>query len=95
MACGAQSFNNVDRNVWNCLVAKAAQYGVNISANSGSASSHGFDVSWNYDPAKSFLSIQVTDKPFFAPCGLVNGKIHDEVDSCMQAHGAELGTIHH
>jgi hypothetical protein len=94
MACGAQSFNNVDQNVWKCLVSKAAEYGVHISANSGSTSSHGFDVSWNYDPGKSLLMLQVTGKPFFFSCGVVNSKIHDEVDSCMHAHGAALSAMH-
>jgi len=87
-ACGMQSFSNVTADVWNCCKSTAANYGVQISSDSGSASSHGFTVNWNYDASSQVLQLQVTDKPFWAPCSIVNSKIHDAVDECYANHGA-------
>ncbi|AQR72527.1 hypothetical protein BXU08_01570 [Sphingomonas sp. LM7] len=83
-----QSFANVTADVWNCCKSKASSYGVEIGSDSGSTSSHGFTVSWNYDASSQVLQLQVTDKPFWAPCSLVNSKIHDAVDECYANHGA-------
>ncbi len=92
-SCSQQSFNNVSSGAWSCLVSKAAHYGVHISSNSGSASASGFTIAWNYDPGAQTLSIQCTDKPFWAPCGTVNGKIHDVVEGCMDAEGAAVSPM--
>jgi hypothetical protein len=83
MACAAQSFTNVTASVWNCLVQQAQSYGITISGNSGEASKDGFTLTWNYDPTAQTLQLQCTDKPWWAPCSTVNGKIHDLVDGCM------------
>lgn len=81
--CAASSFNNVSAAAFTCLVAKAAKYGVVIKGDSGTAKASGFTITWNYDRAGSKLSIQCTDKPFWAPCGTIKGKIKDEVQGCL------------
>jgi len=93
MSCAAQSFNNVNQNVWNCLIQKASEYGVTISGNSGTANSHGVTIKWNYDPGAASLVLQVLDKPFFITCSVANGKIHEVVEDCMGTHGVSLGEL--
>lgn len=81
--CSADSFNNVSAAAFNCLVAKAAKYGVKIGSDSGSGGASGFTISWNYNRAASTLSIQCTDKPFWAPCATVKGQVKKEVQACI------------
>ena len=92
-SCAKQSFNNFTPAAWNCLVEKAAQYGVEISSNSGSAGASGFKLAWNYNPGASTLEIQCTDKPFFVSCSQVNSKINDVVEGCMGSGGAEVSPM--
>ena len=81
--CSADTFSNVSPAAFKCLVAKAAKYGVTIGGDSGSAESNGFKISWNYDRAASKLTIQCTDKPFWAPCSTVKGQVKEEVQACI------------
>jgi hypothetical protein len=81
-ACAKQEFQGISPNVWTCIVAKAASFGITISGNSGEASKDGFTVTWNYDPNAQTLQLQCTDSPWWAPCSTINGKIHDLVDGC-------------
>jgi hypothetical protein len=80
--CAAVSFNNVPASVFNCLVQKAAEQGITISSDSGTASKSGFKVSWNYNRAGSSLTIQCLDKPFIVPCSLVKSTIKSTVQDC-------------
>jgi hypothetical protein len=80
--CSADSFNNVSAAAFNCLVKKAAKYGVTIGSDSGSGSASGFTIKWNYNRAASTLSIQCTGKPFWAPCGIVKSQVKKEVQAC-------------
>lgn len=83
-ACATQTFDHVTPAAWNCLVQKAASYGIAISsAPSGQATKDGFTVSWNYNSTAQTLSIQCVDSPWWAPCSTINGKIHDLVDGCL------------
>ena len=82
-ACASQVFSTVSTGVWNCLIQKAAGYGITISTPVGQATKDGFTVSWNYDNKAQSLSIQCLDSPWWAPCSTINGKIHDIVDGCM------------
>jgi hypothetical protein len=81
--CAADTFSNVSDAAFKCLVAKAAKYGVKIGGDSGSGGASGFKISWNYVRATSKLTIQCTDKPFWAPCGTVRGKVREEVQACI------------
>lgn len=92
-ACAMLSYNNVSAAAFDCCKATAAKYGVTISGNSGSASSHGFTVAWNYNPGAQTLTIQCTDSPFWAPCSTINGKINDAVEECLGADNAALAPM--
>jgi len=80
--CSAVSFNSVTPAVFNCLVQKAAEQGVTISSDSGTASKSGFEISWNYNRAASSLTIQCLDKPRLVPCTLVKSEIKSIVRGC-------------
>ncbi|HEX8709253.1 MAG TPA: hypothetical protein VF723_13480 [Pyrinomonadaceae bacterium] len=82
-ACATQSFNNVSSSAWTCLIQKAAGYGITIGDYKGQASKDGFTLTWNYDPNAQTLELQCTDSPWWASCGMINGKIHDLVEGCM------------
>ncbi|MCP5521705.1 MAG: hypothetical protein H7A46_09170 [Verrucomicrobiales bacterium] len=82
-ACAKQTFNSVTPDAWNCLVNKAASHGITISGPSGQATKDGFTVAWNYDSTAQNLTLQCTDSPFWAPCSMINGKIHDLVEGCL------------
>lgn len=81
-SCATQSFSNITLDRFNCLVTKAKAAGINISGYSGSVSQDGITIAWTFEPTANTLSIQCTSAPFFVPCGTVNSKIHDLVDSC-------------
>ena len=80
--CASQSFSNVNQNVWDCLVKKAAGYGVTIDSPSGSASKMGITVQWNWSSAAGTLTMQCTDKPFIISCGTVESTITSAVTGC-------------
>jgi hypothetical protein len=81
-ACSQQSFTNLTPAVWQCLVAKAASYGVTVSSNNGSVTKSGFTIAWNYDPASQTGNIQCTDSPWWAPCSMINSKINSIAKAC-------------
>ena len=83
--CAADTFSNVSAAAFKCLVAKAAKYGVKIDGDSGSGGASGFTIKWNYDRAASKLTIQCTDKPFWAPCSTIRSKVKEEVQACMKS----------
>lgn len=83
--CPQRSYANISAAAFSCLVAKAAEYGVIISGDSGSASAHGFDITWNYDRAAGDLTLQCTDKPFIIGCGTVNSRMDQVVNDCRGA----------
>jgi hypothetical protein len=82
MSCAAQVFSGITDARFQCLVAKASANGIAISGNSGSASKDGITIAWNFDPGSQTLTLQCTATPFFLPCSVINGKIHEMVDAC-------------
>jgi hypothetical protein len=80
-ACAAQTFSNISPEKWVTLQTKAAQNNINLEGDSGQTSQQGFTFSWQYDAASATLTIQCLEHPFWAPCGAVNGKVHDLVDA--------------
>lgn len=89
-ACSTQSFNNVTPAVWQCGVSAAANLGVTITTNSGSASKSGFTVAWNYNPQSQTCSIQCTDSPWYVPCSAINSFIDSTVSKCFSDNNAEI-----
>lgn len=83
--CEAVTFHNVTPAVFNCMKKKLEGYGMKIpSGNSGDIEGHGVKAHFNWDGEKN-LTIKVNEKPFYASCGAVSGKLHDFVIDC---HGA-------
>ena len=78
--CAAQVFGNISPDKWQSLRAKAAANNINLTGDSGETTQQGFTFSWQYDAASSSLTIQCLDHPFWAPCGSINGRIHDLLD---------------
>lgn len=80
--CATQIFTNVTQQRFNCLVAKAAAAGITINGNSGQATQSGVTIRWAFDPVAQTLEFQCMSAPFLVPCGIINSKVHDLVDSC-------------
>ena len=83
MACDALNFSGVDESKWTCgknLV--QSEYGITINSDQGQASAKGFTLSWNYNAGQQTLELQCTDKPWWAPCGTVNGRIESTASKC-------------
>lgn len=76
-ACALQTFSNITQNLLDCLEAAARSQGYNISGKSGSYTQDGFTVTWNYNPSNETLQIQCIDSPWYVPCSVINGRIHD------------------
>ena len=90
--CPAQTFTGVTQDQFNSLLEKAAAAGIAISGNSGSASQQGITISWNFDLAAQTLTLECTGKPFIVPCGTINSKIHDLVESSLPGPGTVAGS---
>ena len=83
-ACDPQEFSNVTDTAWNSLVEKAKDSGIPITVgHKGEASKDGFTVTWNYNPEAQTLVIQATESPWWAPCGIVDSKIKELVESSL------------
>jgi hypothetical protein len=79
------TYNNVTSAAWDAVIAEAAKMNITIGSDSGSASSQGFAVAWNYDRPARILALQCTDKPFFVSCSLINAHLNDAVERCLQS----------
>jgi hypothetical protein len=79
--CAAQVFGNISPDKWRALQAKATANDITLAGDSGQTTQHGFTFSWRYDATSSSLTIQCLEHPILAPCGSINSKIHDLVDS--------------
>jgi hypothetical protein len=82
VSCDPQVFSGITDARFQCLVAKAAENGIAISGNSGSASKDGITIAWNFDPESGSLTLQCTAAPAFVPCSIVNGRLQQLVASC-------------
>jgi len=57
------------------LTQKATAAGINMNGDSGTASSFGVEVSWNYSASAQQLTIQCLSTPFFMTPETVNSQI--------------------
>lgn len=89
-ACAMLSYNNVTLAAWGCAKQAAAQYGVVIDGNSGTATSNGFTIHWNYDPQAKTAQVQCTDSPFWASCSMINGHLNTAIETCLGGHNIEM-----
>jgi hypothetical protein len=80
--CRPLTFKNIPRERFLAIRARIrAQAEVSILGDTGTASGNGFSASWSYDEAAQTLTIECTEKPFFAPESLVLDKIRALVTS--------------
>ncbi len=63
------------------LVARANAAGLAINGNSGTQSRFGVEITWNYAPESSELTIHCLKKPFFMTADDVDAKIRSLVSS--------------
>ena len=90
-ACAMQTYNNVTRAAWeSAKQAVAAKFGALITGDSGSQSSEGYTVHWDFNEAAQILSIQCTDSPFLVPCSLINSEINTMVEATLGQHNIAL-----
>lgn len=69
------------------------EFGVQITTDSGTISSDGFTVHWNYDAQTEVLSIQCTDSPIFILCSTINSEIHDMVEATLNQHNIAMARM--
>ena len=90
-ACAMQTYNNVTQEAWqSAKQAVTAKFDVQITTDSGNASSDGFTVHWNYDARERTLSIQCTDSPFLVPCSAINTEINGMVEATLNQHNIAM-----
>jgi hypothetical protein len=83
VGCDPLNYSGVDAAKWECAKdVVRREYGIDIGPDSGEASERGFTLSWRYDPSTQELEVHCTGKPFFVPCGTVNGRIDDAAAEC-------------
>ena len=82
MACGRVDYQGVTPTVFDCMKKKLEDAGIHVpSGDSGEMSGKGVTADYSWD-GKSVLAVTITDKPWYASCGMVTGKIHDFVQEC-------------
>jgi len=79
--CAAQTFTNITPDKWQVLKTKAAEDHIDLNADSGETTQQGFTFSWKYEAVSATLTIQCLNHPFWAPCGTINGRVHDLVEA--------------
>jgi hypothetical protein len=84
------TYNNITPAAWQCAVAAAAEYGVTISGNNGTATKDGFTICWKYDPQTMTAQVQCTDSPFWAPCSTINSHLNTAIETCLDHHEIEV-----
>ncbi len=92
-ACAMLTYNNVTPAAWQCGVQFAADHGVQITSNQGSATVSGFTIAWNYNPSGQTVSLQCTDSPFIVPCSLINNFIDSTVQKCLSQNNVALAAM--
>jgi len=85
-ACEMQTFNNVTLAAWqSAKQAAMTRFGIQITADVGTASADGFIVYWSYDAPTETLSIQCLDSPIFISCLAINSEIHQMVERTLNS----------
>jgi len=79
-SCAAQIFSDITPEKWLSLQNKATQNGINLAGDVGQTTQHGCTFQWKYESSSATLTIQCLDHPLLAPCGTINGRIHDLMD---------------
>ena len=83
MSVAPLTFSGISAAQYAILVQKAAASGIQLTGNSGTASSFGVEVSWNYSPDAKQLTFQCLKTPFFIKAEDVNAKIQSLVTETL------------
>jgi hypothetical protein len=81
--CATQVFDQITRDQFNCLLARANEAGIMIQGDAGQATHSGVTIKWQFTEADQRLELQCLHTPLFVTCGMVNDKIHQLVDACQ------------
>jgi hypothetical protein len=93
-ACAMQTYNNVTQAAWQSAKQTVpVKFGVQITSDSGNASSGGYTVHWNYDSNTEILSIQCTDSPLLVPCSFINSEINNMVEATLNQHNIVMARM--
>ena len=88
MACDPLSYSGVDASSFASLKETIErEYGIRIDSDEGEAAQRGFTLKWAYEPAAQTLEIQCLEKPFIAPCSVVNDYINRAAEKAGLAVG--------
>lgn len=80
--CDPVTFHNVNQGVFDCMKKKLTDAGIPVPpGNRGRMSGQGVTADFDWDGSAN-LMIHVIDKPWYASCGTVIGKISDFIHSC-------------
>ena len=86
--CEEQVFTGVTSEHTDAFLAKAAQFGMGGIAGkgtSGEATQMGVTIRWHYDEAARTLAVQCMKAPMLLPCGMINGRIREAVNSVLKS----------
>lgn len=76
-------FSPITPSQYETLLQKANEAGLALQGNAGTASRLGVEVSWEYRPESSRLTIQCLSAPFFMNVDSVNQKIRSLVQETV------------
>ena len=80
--CDTVTFRSVTPEVFECMKNKLAEKGINVPpGNEGEMEGFGVKGHFKWDGTDN-LTLTITDKPFFIPCGTVLGQIKEFVHNC-------------
>ncbi len=74
-ACPPMTFSNISEEKYETLLATAQSQGLQLTGYSGATAYQGMSFTWNYDLSSQSLTLLCTEKPFFVPCSVIEGKI--------------------
>lgn len=82
--CAAQVFSGVTAEQFAEMQTRAVAEGMEINGIAGVCSHSGVTIEYEYDAIAETLTLTVTGKPFVVSCGMVNGRLHDLVESVLE-----------
>lgn len=72
-------FSNITPAQYAALTAKAKSSGIDLTGNTGTASSYGVEVAWNYSPDSRQLMLQCLKTPFLMSTAEVDSELQSLV----------------
>lgn len=80
MACGPYTWNNISAEDWQKGQAKAKETGIDLPGNEGNFALNtplgAISGTYKYSPESQSLTVEVTDKPMFVPCSMIEDRLN-------------------